>query len=108
MIGVIFQFASEHLEVRIDNDSVYFRTTGQQSWSTIEGLQLDYMGVTKEFPDLNGEPQWKNIAIQRFKDKINSFKTENEKVNYIIEDLAKHGYVAKFKQRSGFRPEKIR
>ena len=107
MIGVIFMFASEMVEVRVTGNNVMFRSGIMPMWATIEGLQLNYEGVCKEFPDLNGAPDWKSQAIGRFKDKIASFKTEDEKIGYISEDLKKHGYIPKYIQRGGHRPVKI-
>ena len=34
-------------------------------------------------------------------------KDEKERAKYVIEDLAKHHYIPKFWQQSGFRPVKL-
>lgn len=108
MIGLIFQLASENIEVRIDNKNIYFRTVGTSgAWATIEHIKLDYNGVIKEHPDLKDNKEWRQETIKRFKEKINKMKTETEISNYIIDDLTKFGYVALYRQRQGFRPEKI-
>lgn len=107
MIGLIFQFGSEIVEVRIDKSMIYFRTSQFMNFSTIDGLKLNRSGVIKEFPDLANDENWKQIAIQRFKDKIKSMETEEQISNYILEDLKKFGYVPLYKQKQGYRREKI-
>lgn len=108
MIDVFFQFGNEFILVKIDGTNVRFANSvfGSQL-ATIDGLQLDYKGVIKEFPDLEDNPEWKKIAIMRFKNNIREMRNEDEISNYIINDLKKYGYVAKLKQRQGFRPERI-
>ena len=46
-------------------------------------------------------------AINRFKEKVKSYKTEQEQMNYIKEDLKKYGYISLIQQRSGFRPTRL-
>jgi hypothetical protein len=76
-------------------------------FATIDNLKLDRAGVIKEFPDLKDNESWNLIAKKRFKDKINSFNTEMEKADYIINDLKKFGYKVLYRQRNGFRVEKL-
>ena len=70
-------------------------------------MNISKEGVEKEFPDLEGDVEWRKKAIERFKKKIFDFKTEEERAEYIIEDLRKFGYIPERKQKEGFRPEKI-
>lgn len=107
MIGVIFEFAGEIFEVRVHENQVYFRKYGT-SWATIEGLRLNREGVIREFPDLKDKENWKQTAIRRFKDKIKSFKTEDKKIKYIIDDLKKYGYHPIAMQKKGFRVKKLK
>lgn len=74
----------------------------------ISGMKLDYPGVIREFPDLETDDNWKEKAIVRFKEHINSLKSEDERCDYIIKELEGCGYVAKTKRRNGFRPIKLR
>ena len=108
MIGVIFMFASDMVEVRVEGNHILFRSGMQPGFTTIEGLHLSYEGVCDEFPDLKGEPDWKAQAIERFKDKIASYDTDTEKMDYIMDDLKKYGYIPKYIQKGGHRPERIR
>lgn len=109
MIGVIFQLASEHIQVNIDGTNVLFRTNSTNGqWATIDNLQLNYAGVLKEHPDLKDKDDWKQQAINRFKDKIKNMKTEKERVDYVISDLEKFGYKCLATQRSGFRVERFK
>lgn len=108
MIGVIFQFATEFIEVRVVGNNVLFRTiqTGSM-FATIDNIKLDKSGVIKEFPDLKDSDNWREEAIKRFKQKILSYNSENQRINYIIEDLSKYGYKPISKQREGWRIEKL-
>lgn len=108
MIGLIFQFASEHIEVNIKGNSVLFRTSQFMQFASIDGIRLNKAGVIKEFPDLKENKDWQDIARERFKDKIKKMKTEKEIADYIVKDLRKFGYTPLFKQKQGFRPEKIK
>ena len=107
MIGIIFMFASEMVEVRIEENHIQFRTGVNPSFVTIDALQLSKAGVIKEFPDLADAPDWRMQAIARFKDKISFMKTEEDKVAYVIEDLSKHGYIPKYIQKGGHRVKRI-
>jgi len=108
VVGVIFQLASENIQVNIDGTNVLFRTNSTNgAWATIDNLKLDYAGVCREHPDLKDSKDWREQAIKRFKDKIRNMNTENEITDYIITDLSKFGYKPLFKQRQGFRPTKL-
>ena len=104
MIGVVFKFGTEIVEVRVKDSNVFFRNSNSQQFADIDGIKLDKQGVIKEFPDLKDKEDWKQQARERFKNKIKKMKTEQEQVKYVIEDLGKHGYIAKFIQKQGFRP----
>jgi len=108
MIGVVFQFMGEVVEVRITNSNCIFRTSqfGGQ-FAPIEGLRLDKKGVIREFPDLIDKENWREEAIKRFKDKMKSYSTEDEQANYVINDLKKYGYMPQYLQKSGYRPKRI-
>lgn len=101
MIELAFEFVGDIYLVVVRGNSIQFIQNGRVS--DISGLRLNYEGVTKEFPDLIGSEDWKQEAIQRFKDRIKSFPTEEDKAGYIINDLKQHGYKLKYKQVAGFR-----
>ena len=107
MIGVIFQFGSEIVEVRVKDNNVFFRTSNSQQFGDIDGIKLDKSGVIKEFPDLKDKEDWQKQARDRFKEKIKKMETEKEQIKYVIEDLSKYGYVAKYLQKSGYRPVRV-
>lgn len=109
MIDILFYYGTEIIFVRVKGEEVGFSTSLQRNlFATIEGLRLNQAGVIKEFPDLEGKDNWKEEAIKRFKKKIKQCKNEDERVDYIISDLKKYGYIPKRKSKSGHRPEKIR
>jgi hypothetical protein len=107
MIGLIFQFGTEYIEIRIDNQNLFFRTvqTGGM-FSPIDGLKLDYNGVVKEHPDLESVKDWREQAIKRFKEKMKNMN-EKQAVEYLKSDLTKFGYVGISMQKRGFRPQKL-
>ena len=109
MIGIIFEFGQDIVEVRVDGTNCFFRSKQfGGAYATIDGLKLDKKGCFKEHPDLIDREDWKEETIKRFKEKLKNMKTEDERIEYIREDLKKYGYVPIFKQRSGFRPERIK
>ena len=107
-VGVLFEYASEPVEVRVEGINIFFKTLQTMGWMTIDNIRLDYAGVVREFPDLKGDDNWKEEAIKRFREKIKELKTEKMRAEYIMEDLKKHGYIPRFMQRKGFRPEAIK
>lgn len=107
-IQITFQLGTERMIVRIIGENVLFIDPQNNTMSPIEGLNLNKAGVEKEHPDLIGDPEWKQKAVQRFVDKIKSFKTENERADWIINEMKQMGYTPLFKQRNGFRPQKLK
>ncbi len=108
MIGIVFQFGADIVEVRIKDNVMFFRTSQFTNFGDIDGIKLNKVGVLREFPDLKDKEDWMNIARQRFKDKIKTMKTEREQANYVIEDLTKYGYKPMYEQVQGFRPKKFK
>lgn len=109
MIGIIFKFGFERVEVRIDKTNCYFRT-GQFGGALvpIDSIKIDKAGSIKEHPDLADRTDWKEETIKRFKEKLKELKTENERMKYVIDDLSKKGYEPLYIQRDGYRPQKIK
>ena len=107
MIGIVFQFGNEIVEVRVKDSSVYFRTSQLAQWADIEGIRLDKTGVIKEFPDLKDDEDWQKKARERFKEKMKNMTSETERAEYIITDLIKYGYKPQYWQRQGFRVIKL-
>lgn len=106
--GTIFSFGNEIVEVRLQDSRLLFRTSQfGGALAPLESLQLNQQGVLKEFPDLEGNPEWKTIAIQRLKDKLKDMTSDDERMSYVIVDLQKYGYKPLIKQKDGYRPEKL-
>lgn len=108
MIIGTFQMGGDIVETIIDTDNIMFRDTSSGTTTTIHGLKLSQTGVIKEHPDLKDDEDWKKKAIDRLKEHIKKFKTENQKMKYIKDELTKHGYQPLFFQRAGFRPERFK
>jgi hypothetical protein len=110
MIGVIFKFGNELVQVRLDGDNCFFSSTNYGgAFVPLDPryIRFSKVGVIKEFPDLKDRTDWSEEALKRFKDKLKSMNTEEEKVKYIIEDLKKFGYVPMYSQRQGHRTKKL-
>lgn len=107
MIGTIFQFGSDIIEVRIIGEQCLFKSSQYSVFSPIERLKLDKKGVIKEFPDLKDNLNWREQAIERFKNKLKSYQTEKERMDYVINDLKKYGYKPLYQQQKGFRPRRL-
>ena len=105
MIGVIFGFGNELVEVRIEKGNLLFRN-GAMNFYPFDSLKLNKNGVMKEYPDLKDRDDWQEIAKIRFKEKISKM-TEREIAEYIKVDLMKHGYVPMYEQASGQRVRRL-
>ena len=103
----MFEFGGEIILITVNGNDVQFSSSGFGNVKApIDGLKLNYIGVIREHPDLETKDDWKEQAIKRFKETIASLSSEMQKCDYIIEDLAKHGYRHTWTRRQGFRPEK--
>ena len=104
MIGAIFTRGNEVVFIRVNGNSLSFKTESYGSqFVPIEALKFSKEGVIKEFPDLETEKAWQQIAVERFKENLKRYKTESAKIKYIIDDLKKYGYVLKGTQKQGER-----
>lgn len=107
MIIGVFELGGDQVEVIVDKDNIMFRDTSSGTTTTIHGLKLNKAGVIKEHPDLKNDDDWRKKVIERLKEHVKTFKTENQKINYIKDELEKFGYTPLFKQRAGWRPQKF-
>lgn len=108
MIDVLMSFGQDHILIRVEGTTVTFANTAfGTKMATIDGLKLNQEGVIKEFPDLKDNPQWREIAIARFKNHISTLGSEIERIQYVVADLKKWGYVPRKMYRAGFRPEVV-
>ena len=105
---IVAEKSGSRMAIRIIGDNILFIDLKTNMFAPIEGLRLSKQGVILEHPDLKDNPDWKQIAIQRFVDKSKKFKTESEKSEFIIQELRNMNYTLKYKQRNGFRPQKIK
>lgn len=105
MIIGLFQLGGDQVEVIIDKDNTMFRDTSSGTTTTIHGLQLNKPGVMKEHPDLKDNEDWRKIAIERLKQHMKKISSEDAKINYVKNELTKHGYTPMFKQKAGWRPQ---
>lgn len=96
------------IEVIIDGENIMFNDVATNTMTTIDGLKLSKQGVFQEFPDLKEDKDWKKKAIERFKDHVKGLQTMDDRIEYVKEELMKHGYEGLYKQRAGFRPRKFK
>lgn len=107
MINGTFKLGSDIVEIIVDAGNILFRDTSSGTTTTIGGLKLSKAGVIKEHPDLKDDADWKPKAIERLKEHVKTFTTEMKKIEYIKEELTKHGYESLFFQRAGHRPRRF-
>jgi hypothetical protein len=84
---------------------------GIPRWTAkLEGLKLNLSTTVKEFPDLAGKPieEIRTIALKRFREKLKSIPTEKDMIEYMKEDLEKHGNVLISIHKKGHRPIKVK
>ena len=106
-IKLTVKLGGELFEVIVNQTELLFYSINSQTFTTVKGLKMSKAGVVKEFPELENNPDWKQIALDRLKEKMNGFKTEKEKLTYVMDELTKFGYKALFYQRAGGRPTKL-
>jgi hypothetical protein len=110
MYDLIFKHISGVALVKVDGKKIYFSTMdrGLFSLQPIDNLKLDIDGILREFPDLKDKTakEIRQEAIKRFKGHIEKMESEMEVIQYIVQDLGKHGYVLVNAKRPGFREEK--
>jgi hypothetical protein len=108
MIQIMFEFCGEIEIVVVDGNNILFGNTSYGTkLATIDGLKLDYAGTIREFPDLELEDDWREVAIARFKKKIKDCKTERDSALYIVDELKKFGHIPLKIQMSGCRWRKL-
>lgn len=105
MIIGCFQIGGDQIEVIVDANNLMFRDTTSGTTTTIQGLRLNKAGVIKEHPDLKDDEDWRKKSMDRLKEHMKKIKTEDKKIEYVKDELEKHGYTPLFKQRAGFRPK---
>ena len=108
MLKGTFKIGGEVIEVVIDGNQLLFYDTSSQMTTPLEGLKLSKAGILIEFPDLEGDKEWKVKAIDRLKSHLKTLKREEDKLYYIKDELVKHGYLPLFIQRAGFRNHKFK
>ena len=102
-----FQLGGEQIAVIVDSNNIMFSDVATGTTTTIQGLKLSKAGAIKEHPDLKDDEEWRKKSIDRLKEHIKTFKTETQKINYVKDELVKHGYTPVFFQRAGHRPQKF-
>jgi len=108
MIELVFYRGGEIILIRIIGHHVTFSNSDYGAfYATIDYLKLNYEGVIKEHPDLEGRDDWNKEVIKRFKEKIKSYDNEDEISDYMIKELRAVGYRPKYRQKKGFRREGI-
>ena len=107
MILLVMDRGGELVKIIIDGKALTFQTSDIGQPVTLDKLHLSKDGCIKEFPDLKEDEDWRNKSIQRFKQKMERMKTEEEIADYLIKDLSPMGYLPVYKQKKGFRAEKL-
>lgn len=108
MIGVLFYRGGEEVvEVRINGNDLQWRSTIYgASYFPIDTIDLPREKVMKEFPELADVKNWRDRALEKFKNHFKSIEGERNKVNYIVQELSKVGYMPHSYQKQGGRVTK--
>ena len=97
--------------IKIDGNHIQYGKMFQSNlmFMSVDKLKFQYSGILKEFPDLDDMPEIEAqiIAHERFKQKVDNMRNEDEVYDYVILELKKFGCIPKYKQKKGFRKEKI-
>lgn len=102
-----YRLGGEILNVLVDGTNLMFLDSNGVV-TTIEGVRISKGGVLKEFPDLEGNEDWRKIAIERLKEKVKELQTELERTIYVKDEFVKFGYEAMFYQVAGWRPKRFK
>lgn len=108
MIGMLFKFGNEVVEVRVHDGNPYFRSSASGTqFVPLEGLRLNQRGVFKEHPDLIDDEDWAGKAISRLKEKLDGMDGDEDIIEYIRDELKKFGYVPFAMQKQGHRIKRL-
>lgn len=102
-----YRIGGEVINVIVNGEDLIFLDSNG-TLTTINGLRISKGGVIREFPDLEDNSNWKEIALERLKGHLKNQKTDMDKTNYIKDELTKFGYEPMFYQRAGFRPKRFK
>ena len=108
MIRASFRIGGDIQEIIVRGDELLFFDTSSGMITSIDGINLSKSGCLKEFPDLEGNGEWKKETIKRFKEKMKEYKTEMERMEYVKGELEKQGYEPLILQRAGFRSRRFK
>jgi len=96
MIHIEMLKEGQQLVIDVIKGEVWFNTFvgGRIMRNTIDGVQMLPADLVREFPDLEGKSysEMRKEAIRRFKEKVMSFSSEKDLMDYLVSDLEKGGY----------------
>lgn len=107
-VNALMEMGADQFYVRIEGPNIFFINAGDNTATTIEGIQLNKAGVIKEHPDLEDDPDWRRKSIERFKEHLKNMKNEDERIQYAIKELTSHGWKGVYLQKDGWRATAIR
>lgn len=108
MINATFKIGGDMISVKVEGNNLFFFDIGTGQIAPIEGLRFSKAGVLKEHPDLENNPDWRKIAIERLKEHMKKIRKEIDKIYYIKDELNKFGYEPINFAKKGFRPQKFK
>lgn len=108
IINATFKLAGDVVSIKVEGNSLFFFDVGSGQIAPLEGLRMSKAGVLKEHPDLENNPDWRKIAIERLKEHMKKKETEMDKIIYVKEELTKFGYEPLNYSKKGFRPRKFK
>ena len=92
----------------INGNNLIFTDVGENQSTTLDGIKLDRKLCEKEYPDLEGDMDWRAKTIKREKELFSKIEGEKNKMLYIVAQLEKLGYTPQFWQKRGFRIQRFK
>jgi hypothetical protein len=68
-IRSVFRLGGEIVNIIVDGNNLMF-LNDEGTITTVEGLRISKGGAMEEFPDLEGNEDWRKITLERLKEKL--------------------------------------
>ena len=108
VFGILFEHFGSIIEIRYSGNDLITRSSEYGSNFNYIYTSFEHEKVIRQFPELEYDQEWRTKAYKKLVDIINTYKTDDDKIKYIIKELKPHGFVAKYVMKKGFRPKAVK
>jgi len=108
MIGVVFeQLDGKVLDVRIEGSKILLRHSdyGAQFFPLKQAFV--YEKSKTRHPEIEGKSSWRDILDEKIKKKLETYKTEQGKMKYVVREFKRQGYKPLYYQVEGHRAKRF-